>query len=141
MAISHGIKRDIQVSFQIGDISNAIEKISAESKNRYQIEDKNEVTNTYKMALVGGLMVVVPCTITLRKVSDSETQIVVESQKVTSSGNQANDIVDNFLKKLSVALTGEVVEVDNSQTKKGGCAGFVVSFAIAGAGVLYSIFG
>jgi hypothetical protein len=137
MAISLGINRDVQVSYSISDVKAAIEKVAAVSKSFYQIEGRDDVMNTFNMALVGGFAVIVPITLQLKKVSDTETQIILTSNKATNTGNQANDIVDKFLGKVSKALSGTLDEVESKS--KSGCLGVSI-FLLGGLiGVLYLI--
>jgi hypothetical protein len=124
MAISLGINREVQVAYSISDIKIAVEEVSSKSKAKCQIEGRNDVMNTFNIALIGGFAVVVPITLQLKKVSDNETQIILTSNKATNSGNQANDIVDAFLEKVSKALSGSLEEVESN--KKAGCLGALV---------------
>jgi hypothetical protein len=135
MALSIGINRDVQVSFPIADVKEAIEKVCAASKKFYQIESRDAVMNTYTVALVGGFAVIVPATIQLKKVSDTETQIILTSNKATNSGNQANEIVDKFFGLVSKALSGETIDEKTVSANKSGCLGIVVLFII-----LFSLF-
>lgn len=123
MAISLGISRDVQVSYPIQEVKSAIEKVSAASKSLYQIENRDDVMNTFSIALVGGLAVIVPVTLQLKKVSDNETQIVLTSNKATNSGNQANSIVDKFMGLISKALSGDVLDEKSASKGKSGCFG------------------
>jgi hypothetical protein len=124
MAISLGINREVQVAYSISDIKMAVEEVSSKSKAKCQIEGRNDVMNTFNIALIGGFAVVVPITLQLKKVSDNETQIILTSNKATNSGNQANDIVDAFLEKVSKALSGSLEGVESN--KKAGCLGALV---------------
>ncbi|MFN3299395.1 MAG: hypothetical protein ACK41Z_04300 [Sediminibacterium sp.] len=123
MALSLGINRDLQVSFDLSEVKKAIDSVCASSKAKYQIEKKDDNLNYYSIALIGGLAVIVPVNITLKKISETETQITISSEKATYSGNQANDIVDKFLSKISASLSGEEInETSNSSSNKG-CLG------------------
>ena len=125
MAVSLGINRDVQVSFPISEVKLAIEKVSAASKAKCQIEKKDDVMNSFSIALIGGLAVIVPVTIQLKKLSDTETQIVLTSNRATNSGNQANDIVDNFLGLVSKALSGEDITQATATGSNSGCLGVI----------------
>ncbi len=137
MAISLGIQRDVQVDFSISDVKSAIDKVSSASKSFYQIKSKDDVMNTYDMALVGGFAVVVPVKIQLKKVSDTQTQIVLVSNKATDSGNQANTIVDKFMSLVSKALSGEEITEASVSKGKSGCFGVVLFLIGIGAGIFY----
>jgi hypothetical protein len=130
MAISLGIKRDVQVDFPISDVKSAIDRVSAASKASYPIKEKDDIMNTYDMSLIGGF-VVVHIKIQLKKVSDTQTEIVLVSNKATNSANQENDIVDKFMSLMSKALAGE--EINESVVSKGkaGCLGLLI-FLIGG---------
>ena len=99
MALSLGITRDVQVSYSISDVKAAVEKVALVSKSKCQIEGRDDVMNTFKIALIGGLLVIVPISLQLKQISETETQIVLTSNKATNTGNQANDIADAFLSK------------------------------------------
>jgi hypothetical protein len=137
MAISMGISRDIQVSFPISEVKSAIEKVSESSNKFYQIEKRDDVMNTYSIALIGGLAVVVPANIQLKKIDDRETQIVLTTNRATNMGNQANDIVDKFLGKVSKALSGESIDEKVVTSGKAGCFGVIVLMLILGVSILY----
>ena len=130
MALSLGINRDLQVSFPISEVKSAIEKVSAASKSKYQIENKDDILNSFSMALIGGLAVIVPVTIQLKKVSDTETQIILASTRATNSANQANDIVDKFLGLVSKVLSGEDITQPAGAESKSGCFGVIAFFIL-----------
>lgn len=137
MALSMGITRDVQVSFSISEVKEAIDKVSAASKAFYQIKSKDDIMNVYNMSLVGGVAVVVLVSIQLKKVSDTETQIILTSNKATNTGNQANDIVDKFMGLVSRALSGEVIDESVVSKGKSGCLGVFIVLLGIGAGMLY----
>lgn len=139
MALSLGITRDVQVSFPIQEVKSAIENVSKSSKSLYQIEKKDDIMNTYSMALIGGLAVIVPVTIQLKKITETETQIILTSNKATNTGNQANNIVDKFLGLISKALSGEVIEEVSSSKGKSGCLGLSLFLFATGIGMIYLI--
>jgi hypothetical protein len=142
MALSLGISRDVQVSYSISDVKAAVEEVASKSKAKCQIEGRDDVMNTFKIALIGGLAVIVPITLQLKKVSDTETQIVLTSNKATNTGNQANNIADAFLGKVSQALSGTLDEAEAKS--KSGCLGIAL-FLLGGLflgflGVFYLTF-
>jgi hypothetical protein len=140
MALSMGIQRDVQVSFSISDVKSAIDRVSSVSKAYYQIKSKDDIMNTYDMSLVGGLAVVVPLKVQLKKISDTETQILLTSNKATNTGNQANDIVDKFMGLVSKALSGEEITEEVVSKGKSGCLGFFIFLIGIGAGMVYLLF-
>ena len=139
MAISMGINRDIQVSFSIAEVKAAIEKVAEKSGKYYQIEKRDEVMNTYSIALIGGMAVIVPVNIQLKKVSETETQILLSSNKATNMGNQSNDIVDKFLGLVSKALSGETIDEKVVASNKGGCFGVVLFFILLTASIYFQL--
>lgn len=140
MALSLGISRDIQVSFPISEVKSAIDRVSESSKAYYQIKSKDDIMNTYNMSLVGGALVIVPITIQLKKVNESETHILLTSNKATNTGYQANEIVDKFLGLISKALAGEVINEETVSKGKSGCLGVSLFLIGLGIGVIYLIF-
>jgi hypothetical protein len=139
MAISLGIQRDVQVSFPISEVKASIEKVSTASKAFYQIKSKDDIMNSYNMSLMGGVAVFVPIIIQLKKVSETETQIVLTSNKATNTGNQANDIVDKFMGLISKALSGEVIDEATVSKGKSGCLGVSLFLLGIGIAVIYII--
>lgn len=140
MALSLGISRDIQVSFPISEVKSAIDRVSESSKAFYQIKSKDDIMNIYNMSLVGGLAVIVPVTIQLKKISENETQIILTSNKATNTGNQANTIVDKFLGLISKALAGEEINEETVSQGKSGCLGVSIFLIGLGLGIIYLIF-
>ena len=139
MAISLGISRDVQVSFPISDVKAAIDKVSAASKAYYQIKSKDDIMNIYNMALIGGVAVIVPVTIQLKKITDTETQIVISSNKATNTGNQANAIVDKFMGLISKALSGEVIDEKTVSNAKSGCLSVALLLTGVGIAIIYFV--
>lgn len=137
MATSLGISRDIQVSFPISEVKTSIEKVAASSKAFYQIKMKDDIMNTFSMSLMGGVAVFVPISIQLKKINETETQIILSSNKATNTGNQANDIVDKFLGLVSKALSGEEITEATVSKGKSGCLGSGLFLIGLGVGILY----
>jgi len=92
------------------------------------------------MSLVGGALVIVPITIQLKKVNESETHILITSNKATNTGYQANEIVDKFLGLISKALSGEVITEETVSQGKSGCLGVSVFLIGLAVGIIYFIF-
>ena len=88
MSLSASLKRDIVVSFPIDEVKKSIELVCEKSRASYSIKEKNDVMNLYTITLVGGL-VVVPCAIQLKKISENETSIILDcnEEKHESNGN------------------------------------------------------
>lgn len=138
MSLSASLKRDIVVSFPIDEVKKSIELVCEKSRASYSIKEKNDVMNLYTITLVGGL-VVVPCAIQLKKISENETSIILDCNKVNKTPNQYNEIVDKFLLLISKSLSGEVINENVVASNKSGCLGLLL-FLITSTlfGVLYS---
>jgi hypothetical protein len=138
MSFAQSINRDLQVSFPISDVKNAIDTVCNASNARCQIEGKDDILNTYSLALIGGLAVIVPVTVQLKKISESETQILLSSTRATNNANQANEIVDNFIGLVSKALSGAPIEALKGNS---GCMVALVSLVVFTASIVYSLVG
>ena len=136
MPVSVGLNRDMQVSFSIQEVKNAIDVVCTKSKKFYQIKDKNDILNTYSLWLLGGA-VSVSLSVQLRKVSDTETNILLQSNKVSQAPDVAIKIIDNFLGLVSRALGGEVIDENVVAAGKSGCLGVLIFLVGFGAGLLY----
>jgi hypothetical protein len=134
MALAVEIKRDLNLTFSIEEVKNAIDLACSKSKAYYQIKDKNDIMNTYTIWLLGGMMVQVPISLQLKKISENETQITLNTTKLTNNANQSNDIIDKFLNVVSKVLAGEDVTEETVAKAKGGCFGMMV--ALLGVGYL-----
>lgn len=129
MSVSVGINRDATVDFSISDVKKAIENVSAAAKTKYVMKSKNDLMNSFSLNLVGGL-VVVPVTIQLKKITDSQTQITLVSEKITQSPNQTKEIVDNYLGFISKSLSGETLDEKTIRGK--GCMVFLIPIVAIG---------
>ena len=126
MAVATEIKRDLSLNFSLVEIKNAIEIVCVNSKSYYQIKDKNDIMNTYTIWLLGGMMVQVPITLQLKKITENETQLFINTTKITTNANQSNQIIDKFLGVVSKALSGEVINEESVAKSKGGCMGMLL---------------
>lgn len=139
MSLSTSLRRDIVVPFPIDEVKKSIELVCEKSRSSYQIKEKNDIMNLYTISLVGGLALVVPCAIQLKKVSDNETSLVLECNKVNKTPNQYNEIVDKFLNLISKSLSGEVINENVVASNKSGCLGlFLFLITTTLFSVLYS---
>ena len=85
MSLSASLKRDIVVSYSIEEVKKSIDLVCEKSRSSYQIKEKNDIMNLYTISLIGGLALIVPCAIQLKKVSDNETSIILECNKVNQT--------------------------------------------------------
>lgn len=135
MSLSTSLRRDIVVSFSIEDVKKSIDIVCEKSRASYQIKEKNDIMNTYTISLVGGLALIVPCSIQLKKITDEETSIILECNKVNKTPNQYNEIVDKFLNLVSKSLSGEIINENVVAQNKSGCLGlfiFLISSTLLG---------
>lgn len=102
--------RDYNINFSIDDIKKNIDAVISQ-RNNYQLNNKNDIFNSYTITLVNGLQVI-PINIQLKKITDSETNIVITSNKqITSAGHEiiVNKTVDSFLNLVAKSLSGETI--------------------------------
>lgn len=140
MSVALSIKRDLQVSFPIQEVIKSIDVVCANSKAFFQVKDKNAVMNTYSIVLMNGIFIQVPCSIQLKKVSESETQIVIESNKATGTPVQSNQAVDKFLGLVSKSLAGEEINEKVVAKGKAGCFNSFILLVGIGLGICYYLF-
>jgi hypothetical protein len=133
MAVAVEIKRDVNLNFSVEEIKKAIELVSEKSKAFYQIKNKNEIMNTYSISLIGGMMVIVPISVQLKKITENETQLIINTTKATNNANQSNQILDKYLNILSQALSGEMITEENISKSKAGCMGLCIGIISVGS--------
>jgi hypothetical protein len=92
------------------------------------------------MSLVGGALIIVPITIKLKKVNESETHILITSNKATNTGYQVNKVVDKFLGLISKPLSVEVITEETVSQGKSECLGVSVFLIELAVGIVYFIF-
>ena len=133
MAVAVEIKRDLNLNFSVEEIKKAIELVSEKSNAFYQIKNKNEIMNTYTIWLLGGMMVQVPISVQLKKITENETQLIINTTKATNNANQSNQILDKYLNILSQALSGEMITEENISKSKAGCMGLCIGIISVGS--------
>lgn len=101
--------RDFNVSFSIEDVKSAMNKLNVKSI-KLKIKNKNDVFNSYSMEMVDGLTIVRP-TIQLKKISDTETNIIMNC--ILREGNMIsqNELLDKYFNLLSVYLSKDDNEI------------------------------
>jgi hypothetical protein len=124
------IKRDLSVNFSIEEVKNSINVVCENSKSFYQIKDKNDIMNSYTIWLLGGVMVQTPVSIQLKKISDTETNILLNTTKPSTNPNQSNNTIDSFLGLVSKSLSGEVITEDSVSKGKSGCLGTIIGMIV-----------
>lgn len=123
------ITRNIEIDFTIEHIKECIEKVV--KIGAYSIHSKNEVFNTYSIDKLDGLELV-KMNITLKKIDETKTSINIDViERLRNSGHEAvvNRVIDNFLDRLSKALTGQSDEEIKKAAK--GCLGLVILFLLS----------
>lgn len=138
MSIALEIKRDISLNFPIDEVKKAIKTVSNTSKGKVMLKNDNDVMNTFSLHVMGGMLVFVPMNIQLKKISDNETNLLLNTTKSTNTPNQSNEIIDKFLDNLSKALTGELKETEANP--KSGCVGLLLTIISIGGLTIYYTF-
>lgn len=116
--MSTSINRDFNVNFSIDDVKKNIDVVLSQSRS-YQLNNKNDIFNTFTVTLVNGLQVI-PINIQLKKNSDLETNIVITSSKnMTSAGHEmiVNKTIDSFLNLVAKSLSGEKIHEEIIEPK------------------------
>ena len=119
------VERNFNVDFSIEDVKSAIDKLSSASIH-YKIDSKNDVFNSYTMAMVSGLTVVRP-TIQLKKISDNETNVFMNC--ILREGNtiSQNELLDKYFNLLGSYLAGDEETIKQLEVKaKSGCMGIIL---------------
>lgn len=134
------IKRDLSVNFSIEEVKNSINLVCQNSKSYYQIKDKNDIMNSYTIWLLGGMMVQTPVSIQLKKISDTETSILLNTTKPSTNPNQSNNTIDSFLGLVSKSLSGEVITEESVSNGKSGCLGTIAGMIVFTGTLSYILF-
>ena len=116
MAIALEQRRDVNLSYSILDVKAAIRTVCNNSGGKVMLKNENDLMNTFSLQLMGGLLVFVPITIQLKQISENETNFNLVTTSSTNTPYQSNEIIDNFLNKISKVLSGDVSEMS---AKKG----------------------
>jgi hypothetical protein len=95
--------------------------------------------NTYTIWLLGGMMVQVPISVQLKKITENETQLIINTTKATNNANQSNQILDKYLNILSQALSGEMITEENISKSKSGCMGLFIGIISVGSMLYFLI--
>ena len=131
--------RELELDFNIDEIKMKIEQIVKASTGSYQILDKNEIFNTYRIASVSGLLSGI-ISITLTKVSDQKT--IWKSETTNSVGSKAQSATlakyqDEFLNILAKALSGEEINSNLVSSNKAGCLGISIVILVSASILSY----
>lgn len=109
--MSEQIRREFTLSFPVDKIKQAIEDACRTSTGSYQIKDRNAVFNSYSVSLVK-MLSVLPITIQLKKVSETETLIdlsAVTGPQLSKSPTFVSQMIDEFLKKVGDFVSGKLI--------------------------------
>lgn len=104
------INRDFNINFSIEDVKKNIDSVISK-KNNYQLNNKNDIFNSYTITLVNGLEVI-PINIQLKKINEIETNIAITSSKqIRNAGHEilVNRTIDSFLDFVAKNLSGETI--------------------------------
>jgi hypothetical protein len=139
------IEKELELNFSTEDIKSKIDKLIEVNKGNYQLKEKNDVFNTYRIGIVSGLNTGI-LTISLTSVDDGKTkfntQITKAAGGVTKTDYNAilSRLQDDFLKVLSEALSGkEITKEMIKGNKSGGCLGLAIILISISSIVAYSI--
>lgn len=141
------IEKELELNFSIDQIKNKIDSLIEVNKGNYQLSEKNDTFNTYRMATVSGLNSGI-INISLTKIDENKTNFKTQITKPSGGASNRVDynavlsrLQDDFLKNLSDALSGK--EISKEMFKKnnsGGCLGVAFLLVSAGSFVTYLIF-
>jgi len=135
--------KEITIDFNIDIIKSKIEEIVKVSAGSFNISDKNDVFNTYRITLVSGMTGGI-LSITLKKESDNST--LWKSEITNLAGRTAKvdntptlvRLQDEFLLILSKGLAGEEITKELLKSNKsGGCLGVALILISASIGISY----
>jgi hypothetical protein len=135
--------KEISIEFNIDTIKSKIEEIVKVSAGSFNIRDKNDLFNTYRITLVSG-MVGGAISIILKKENDNSTlwksEITNLPGRTTKVDNTATlvRLQDEFLLILSKGLSGEEITKELLKANKsGGCLGVAIVLISVSLGVTY----
>jgi hypothetical protein len=132
--------RKIELDFNIENIKSKIDYVIEISGKEFQLKDKNDLFNTYRIVANFGFNVCV-INITLNKINENKTELY--SEIINSSVTKDQPAVlakyqDQFLNLLSKALNGEILNAEVIKSNTSGCLGFI-AFIFALTSMLSSI--
>lgn len=148
--MSEQIRREFTLGYPLEKVKKAIEDTCRTNAGSYQIQNRNDVFNSYSISLVK-MLSVLPVQIQLKKVNDTETIVEFTGSpgpQLSRVPTFVSEMVDPFLDKIGGFVSGklivkEAIPLTKEQVRKGNT--FAVIFFIIAVGgliaVLYLIFG
>ena len=125
------IERDLNLDFDLNHVKTCIDKVIP--LGSYTLQNKNDILNTYRVSKLAS-MEFVSMTIVLKKIDDKTTNINLGClENIRNGGHEitVNEILDNFLERLSKTLVGMSDEDIKKVTKKPGCFGVLLFFVLS----------
>jgi hypothetical protein len=109
--MSEQIRREFTLPYSIEKIKTSIEDAARTSTGGYQIKDRNPAFNTYSISIVR-MLNVLAATITLRKLSETETAFelsAIPGPQLSRMPNVTTSMIEDFLKKVGDFAAGKLV--------------------------------
>ncbi len=140
------IEKELELNYSIDFIKSKIDLLIEVNKGNYQLSDKNDIFNTYRIAILSGLNAGI-LSITLTKVDNEKTNFKSQITR-TSGASKRTDynpiltrLQDDFLKSLSEALSGKEVSKEMIKgNKSGGCLGISIFLISVSSMASYFLF-
>jgi hypothetical protein len=132
------ITRDFNLNFSIEEVKKSIEIVSTLSKATFTINNKNDIFNTYTMTLVGGITVISP-NIQLKKISDTETNLVITCNYREGNTISSNEVLDKFFNLVGMSLSGETIDEKLIADNKAGCFTIIIGILGLSSSLIYYI--
>ncbi|MBL0315078.1 MAG: hypothetical protein IPP69_04580 [Flavobacteriales bacterium] len=120
--------RRLELGFTVDEIKSKIDQLIEVSGNSFQLKEKNDLFNTYRIIANFGFNVCI-IRITLNSIDERKTELY--SEIINSSISKDEPTVlskyqDQFLNLLSQALNGESVGSDAVKANTSGCLGIAL---------------
>ena len=109
--MSEQIRREFTLAFPLDKVKTAINDTCRTSPGGRQLKDFNAAFNTYSITLVRNLYVL-PTTITLKALSENETQFelsAIPGPHLTRMASFTSSMIEDFLKQIGGFASGQLV--------------------------------
>jgi hypothetical protein len=109
--MSEQIRREFTLAFSLDKVKTAINDACRTSPGGRQLKDYNAAFNTYSITLVRNLYVL-PTTITLKALSENETQFelsAIPGPHLARMASFTSSMIEDFLKQIGDFASGKLV--------------------------------
>jgi hypothetical protein len=120
--------RKLKLDFNINEIKSKIDSVLEVSSRGFQLKEKNELFNTYRVITNFGTNICI-IHITLNKIDENKTELYSEILNSSISKDEPAVLAkyqDQFLNLVSKALSGEKLTNEVVKANTSGCLGIIL---------------